>query len=142
MKGITVIDDYAHHPTEIRATLSAARARYPDRGIWAVWQPHTYSRTRLLFDQFVESFDHADHVLITDVYAAREDLPANGFSAHRIVEGMSHPDVQYVPALDQVAVKLLEQLQPEDVLLVLSAGDGDKVSAQVLDALGTHSDNS
>ncbi|MGD9091578.1 MAG: UDP-N-acetylmuramate--L-alanine ligase [Anaerolineales bacterium] len=139
VQGITVIDDYAHHPTEIRATLTAARTRYPGREIWAVWQPHTYSRIRLLFDQYVESFDYADHVLITDVYAARENTPANGFSAHRIVEEMSHPDVHYVPALDHVAGMLLEQLQPQDVLLVLSAGDGDKVSRQVIEALGTRS---
>jgi UDP-N-acetylmuramate--alanine ligase len=140
VNGITVIDDYAHHPTEIRATLSAARARYPGRDLWAVWQPHTYSRTRLFFDQFVKSFDYADHVLVTDVYAARENTPANGFSANRIVEVMSHRDVHYVPELDHVADMLLERLQPQDVLLVLSAGDGDKVSAQVLEALGTQDD--
>lgn len=137
VKGITVIDDYAHHPTEIKATLSAARARYPNRDIWAVWQPHTYSRVRLLYDQFVNSFDQADHVLVTDVYAAREDIPTNGFNAHRIVEEMSHPDVHYISSLNQVADRLLEELKPEDVLLVLSAGDGDKVSDQVLQALKT-----
>ena len=70
--GILVIDDYAHHPTEIRATLAAARARYPGRRIIAVWQPHTYSRTRALFEDFVNAFGDADETIVTEVYAARE----------------------------------------------------------------------
>ena len=72
INGIVLIDDYAHHPTEIRATLSAARMRYPKSRLWVVWQPHTYSRTRLLFQDFVAAFEQADHVLVTDIYAARE----------------------------------------------------------------------
>ncbi|HSB67073.1 MAG TPA: UDP-N-acetylmuramate--L-alanine ligase, partial [Anaerolineales bacterium] len=75
VNGITVIDDYAHHPTEIRATLSAARLRYPKSKLWVVWQPHTYSRTRLLFNDFITAFDQADHVVVTDIYAAREKEP-------------------------------------------------------------------
>jgi UDP-N-acetylmuramate--alanine ligase len=71
-KHVTFIDDYAHHPTEIMATLSAARVRFPNRNIWAVWQPHTYSRTRTLFTEFAGAFRDADHVLVTDIYAARE----------------------------------------------------------------------
>jgi UDP-N-acetylmuramate--alanine ligase len=66
-KGVIVIDDYAHHPTEIRATLAAAKARYPDKKIWAVWQPHTYSRTQTLFFEFSRAFGDADHVLVTEV---------------------------------------------------------------------------
>jgi len=70
--GVTVIDDYAHHPTEIQATLAAARERYPDRELWVVWQPHTYSRTQTLFDAFAASFKNAHHVLVPEVYRARE----------------------------------------------------------------------
>ena len=70
--GVTVIDDYAHHPTEIRATLAAARSRYPDRRIWAVFQPHTFSRTRHMLYRMGESFEQADEVVVTDIYAARE----------------------------------------------------------------------
>jgi UDP-N-acetylmuramate-alanine ligase len=81
---LTVIDDYAHHPTEIRATLAAARSRYPGREIWAVWQPHTYSRTRTLLSDFAASFADADHVLVTEVFPARE-LDPGDFSARQVI---------------------------------------------------------
>jgi len=134
-RGITVIDDYAHHPTEIRATLAAARSRYPDRRIWAVWQPHTYSRTRALLADFAFSFEDADRVLITPIYAAREDPPEDGFNSGSLASAMDHPDVHLAPDLDQAAAFLLGQLQPGDVLLVLSAGDADQISTRVLDSL-------
>lgn len=132
--GVVVIDDYAHHPTEIRATLAAARSRYGDRELWVVWQPHTYSRTRLLFDEFAKAFGNADHVVVTQVYPARERIQPD-FSARRLVEAMSHPDVHFVPDLVKVTTFLLARLQPGAVLLVLSAGDADQVSTQVLAAL-------
>ena len=72
--GVIVIDDYAHHPTEVAATLSAARLRYPTRRIWAVFQPHTYSRTQALLQDYAHSFDDADQVLLLDIYAAREKI--------------------------------------------------------------------
>ena len=77
--GVIVIDDYAHHPTEIRATLAAARRRYPEKRIWAVWQPHTYSRTQALFDGFVSAFDDADETIVTEIYRSRE--PAQDYSS-------------------------------------------------------------
>ncbi len=132
-QGIAIIDDYAHHPTEIGATLAAARSRYPDRRIWAVWQPHTYSRTRALFAGFAAAFTDADRVIVTDVYAAREQWEA--FPTGDLVAAMNHPGACHIPAIPQVVDALLEHLQPGDVLLVLSAGDADQVSAQVLDRL-------
>jgi len=134
--GITVIDDYAHHPTKIKATLAAARARYPQRRIWAVWQPHTYSRTRALLDDFASSFENADRVLVTDVYAAREEASDfDNFSAAQVVEHMSHPGARFLPTLDENISYLLQNLQPGDVLLVLSAGDADQISARVMSGL-------
>jgi UDP-N-acetylmuramate--alanine ligase len=133
--GITVIDDYAHHPTEIRATLSATRARYPGRSIWAVWQPHTYSRTRALLNDFAASFMDADHVIVTEIYAAREAAPEDGFSAQQVVAAMCYPDVHFVPDLLKATALLLAYLQPGDVLLVLSAGDADQISTQVIQGL-------
>ena len=130
--GITIIDDYAHHPTEIRATLMAARARYPTAHLWVVWQPHTYSRTRLLFKDFVSSFEQADHVLVTDIYAAREKQPEDGFSSRQIVAAMAYPDARYTPNNSQIAKDLADEMMPGDVLLVLSAGDADQISQQVL----------
>jgi len=132
-KGITVIDDYAHHPTEIKATLAAARARYPDQRLWVVWQPHTYSRTKTLFKEFSMAFEDADEVIVTEVYAARE--PQEEFSSAEVVKAMSHPSVRFLASLKETTEYLLEHLHKQDVLLVLSAGDADQVSANVLASL-------
>jgi UDP-N-acetylmuramate--alanine ligase len=131
-KGITVIDDYAHHPTEIQATLAAARYRYPRSNIRVVWQPHTYSRTRRLLEQFANSFDNADEVIVTEVYAAREEK--QDFSSLKVVEAMHRP-AQFISALSEVSHYLINHLQAGDVLLVLSAGDADRVSTEVLSHL-------
>jgi len=129
-KGITVIDDYAHHPTEIRATLDAARARYPASHIWAVWQPHTYSRTQALFDEFALSFDEADEVLVSEVYAARESK--EDFSAEKVVMAMRRSSAHFISELADISNYLVSHLKPGDVMIVLSAGDADRVSADVL----------
>lgn len=136
IRGITVIDDYAHHPTEIRATLSAARCRYPDQEIWAVWQPHTYSRTQQLFEEFKESFIDADHVIVTEIYASREKK--QDYSSSEVVKQMRHPDAQQIAELGDVADYLKKNLQSGDVLLVLSAGDADQVSREVLQYYRQH----
>jgi UDP-N-acetylmuramate--alanine ligase len=142
VNGITVIDDYAHHPTEIRVTLSAARMRYPKSKLWVVWQPHTYSRTRLLFNDFVEAFEQADHVVVTDIYAAREKQPDDGFSSRQLVAAMTFPDANYIPDLSQVATYLVDRLEPGNVLMVLSAGDADQISTHVLTLLNERSEKS
>lgn len=131
--NIVIVDDYAHHPTEIRATLAAARDRYPQRRLWAVWQPHTYSRTQSLLQEFALSFQDADRVLVTAIYGAREQNA--GFSAMEIVTKIPGQKAVYVPELEQAAAYLLQQLQSGDVLLVLSAGDADQISARVLAGL-------
>ncbi|MDZ4158199.1 MAG: UDP-N-acetylmuramate--L-alanine ligase [Anaerolineaceae bacterium] len=139
---ITLIDDYAHHPTEIKATLAAARARFPGRRVWAVWQPHTYSRTQTLQAAFCEAFENADQVLVTEVFAAREKN--NPFSAAQLVAQMPHPAAKFCPTLESATRYLLDHLQPGDVVLVLSAGDADRITAEVLDALQkrTHAERS
>lgn len=129
-KDITVINDYGHHPTEIKATLAAARARYPERRIWAVWQPHTYSRTQTLFEYFVNAFTDANEVVVTEVYASRE--PAQDFTSAMVVSSMRHPSAHFTAELKDTTKYLLEHLQPGDVLIVFSAGDADQVSADVL----------
>lgn len=131
--GVIVIDDYAHHPTEIRATLDAARARYPSRRIIVVWQPHTYSRTRTLFDEFVVSFAEADDVIVSEIYPARE--APQDFSARQVVQAMYHRSARFIPTLTEICNHLLSHLKPGDVLIVLSAGDADRVSAEVLTQL-------
>ncbi len=133
--GVTVVDDYAHHPTEIAATLEAARSRFPGRRLWAVWQPHTYSRTRSLQARFAAAFTQADRVLVTPIYAARETPPEDGFDARRVVEAMPHPAARYCASLEETADYLLGHLEDGDVLLVFSAGDAVQVSRAVLDGL-------
>lgn len=134
INGITVVSDYAHHPTEILATLSGARSRYPESRLWAVWQPHTYSRTKLLFDAFTKSFGQANEVLVTEVYPARE--PVNGeFSARQIVGAMDHPHAMFMPEISAAVEYLSTHLVDGDVLIVLSAGDADQICHQVLESL-------
>ena len=134
-RNVIVIDDYAHHPTEIKATLAAARARYPGRRIWAVWQPHTYSRTRLLFDKFVRAFDDADEVLVTEIYRSRE--PVQDYSSAELVRTMKRESAHFVATLEEATGYLLGNLRKNDVVLVLSAGDADQVSARVLAGLAS-----
>lgn len=131
--GITVIDDYAHHPTEVRATLAAARTRYPGRRILVVWQPHTFSRTVSLLNEFISALEGADEVVITEVYAARET--GSGFSSTAIVESIAQPPATFAPTLSDATQYLLQHLSQGDVLLVLSAGDADQISASVLAGL-------
>jgi UDP-N-acetylmuramate--alanine ligase len=133
--GVTVMDDYGHHPTEIQATLAAARARFPGRPLWAVWQPHTFSRTRTLLDGFAQAFDQADHVLVTEIYAAREAAPKDGFGGQQAAQALHHPDVRFTPGLEDAQQELLAHLRSGDVVLVFSAGDADQLSGQVLAAL-------
>jgi UDP-N-acetylmuramate--alanine ligase len=131
--GITVIDDYAHHPTEIRATLAAAKMRYPERRIWAVWQPHTYTRTQTLFAEFSRAFKDADEVIVSEVYASRE--PRQDFTSAEVVSAMPHASARYIATLKEISRYLIKQLQPGDVLLVLSAGDANQISTDVLAGL-------
>lgn len=132
--GITIIDDYAHHPTEIRATLAAARQRFPGRRLWAVWQPHTFSRTRLMLDEFAASFAQADRVIALDIYGSREaNDPSINTAA--VVERMGHAGAIHIPDRRTAVEYLRERLRPDDVVLTLGAGDGDAVGRWVLEDL-------
>lgn len=131
--GITLIEDYAHHPTEIAATLAAARSRYPDHRIWAVWQPHTYSRTRLLKDDFVQSFAQADRVVITEIYASRE--PVENYSSAEVAREVPDGKAAFAASLSDASHLLLDNLQAGDVVVVLSAGDADQINRQLLASL-------
>jgi len=132
VRGILVIDDYAHHPTEIRATLAAARTRYPDRPIWAVFQPHTYSRTRALLDDFAAAFGDADHVIIVDIFPARE-TDDGSVNSRDIVARMRHPDARMIGPLGEAVNYLAGRLRPGDVLITLGAGDGYRVGERILE---------
>lgn len=131
--GITIIDDYAHHPTEIRATLAGAKARYPNSRLWAVWQPHTYSRTKTLMMDFAKAFSDADEVLVTEIYASREGT--QDFSSAEVVSIMPHASARYSGSLDETKEYLLKHLHSNDIVLVLSAGDADRLSGELLKEL-------
>jgi UDP-N-acetylmuramate--alanine ligase len=131
---VTVVDDYAHHPSEVRATLEAVRARYPGRDVWAVFQPHTYSRLRALAPDFADAFAGADHVVITGVFAARE-RPVPGIDAAWLAGQIEHGDVRPAEALEDAARLVLSRLKPPAVVVTLSAGDGNRVGEFVLEAL-------
>jgi UDP-N-acetylmuramate--alanine ligase len=138
--GVTVVDDYAHHPTEIRATLAAARSKFPQRIIWAVFQPHTYSRTATLLKGFAAAFDDADHVVVTGIYAAREK-DTLGISGADVVNRMNHPDARFVETLEGALTVLLDRVQPGDIVITMGAGDGYLVGEQALERLKNRNGN-
>lgn len=132
--NVTIIDDYAHHPTEIKATLGAARQQFPGRRIWAVWQPHTYSRTKLLMDEFTQSFDDADRVIALDIFRSREQ-DTLGMDTSVVLAAMNHANAIHIADKREAADYLLDRVHPGDVILTLGAGDGNKVGKWVLEGL-------
>lgn len=135
--GVTVIDDYAHHPTEVKATLAAARARFPGRRIVAYLQPHTFSRTEALIEAWAGACADADLLLVGDVYAAREQGDASGL-ARQLAERIAATGVDARPAgeLSAASETLVALVRPGDVVLTLGAGDGDRVGVAVLEKRG------
>jgi UDP-N-acetylmuramate--alanine ligase len=114
--------------------LAAARQRYPGRRLWAVWQPHTYSRTKLLLNEFAASFAAADRVIALDIYASREK-DTLGMDTAVIVKAMNHPKAIHIACREDAAAYLLDRIQPDDVILLFSAGDGNVVGEWVLAGL-------
>lgn len=132
--GVTVIDDYAHHPTEISANITAARARYPGRRLVVLFQPHTYTRTRDFLQGFAASLSAADQVVVTEIYASRE-RDTLGMSGRQIVERITAPQAYFAPTLSEAREILLDDLAPGDLLLTMGAGDVWQVGEEVLTGL-------
>ena len=132
---ITLVDDYGHHPTEIKATLKAGREYFPGRKIWAIWQPHTYSRTQALLDEFSKSFNDADELIITDIYAARESF--SGFGIDDLMKKVSaeHPSVHHTTTNEDTAAFLAARLESGDVVITLSAGDANKAAPMAVEMI-------
>ena len=129
---VTVIDDYAHHPTEIRATLTSAK-NYPHKTIWCVFQPHTYTRTKALMDDFARALSLADHVVLADIYAARE-TDTLGISSGDLMERIRKlgTPCEYFPTFDEIENYLLEHCEPGDLLITMGAGDVFKIGEKLL----------
>ena len=135
---VLVIDDYGHHPTEIKATLAAAKIGSSGRRIVVLFQPHRYSRTQDLMEEFARSFNNADSLFITDIYAASEE-PIEGVTAEALTEAIKrfgHKDAHYIGPLETAAPTLRDHVQPGDLVLTLGAGTVSRVSEQLLSLLG------
>lgn len=126
--NVNVYDDYAHHPTEIKATLESARNKSKNRVI-AVFQPHTYSRTKLLFDKFAHAFNNADFVILTDIYAARESFDET-ISSKMLADELVRNGINamYISSFEDIAKKIKEIIEPNDIVLTVGAGTITKLS--------------
>lgn len=139
--GVMVVDDYGHHPAEVRATLAAARAVHPGR-IVVVFQPHRYTRTRDCFDEFTTCFNDADLLVLTEIYAAGEDkLPGvDGAALADAVRAHGHRDVDFQAELEAVVASLQERARPGDLVITLGAGNVSSLGPRILAALGGDSE--
>jgi len=132
--GMLFLDDYGHHPTEIMATLSAAKECWPDRRLVVVFQPHRFTRTRDLYDKFVISFNQADFLIITPLYGAGEE-PIPGVDGKALYQGIrnhGHRAVTYCDSAEDTISELLDQIRPGDIVLTLGAGDIHLVGTELL----------
>ena len=135
--GVLVLDDYAHHPTEVRATLAAVRQAFPDRRVVAVFQPHLFTRTRDFASEFGAALSGADEIWVTDVYPAREE-PIPGVSGELVADATREAGadrVNYHPALEGLPAMLASSLQPGDLCLTLGAGSIETVGSALVTSL-------
>jgi len=137
--SLVIVDDYGHHPNEILATLNTAKMVWPNRKLVVIFQPHRYTRTQLLLEDFYSSFNDADKLILLDIYAAGEK-PIEGIDSRQLVKGIrefGHKDVDYIEDFDSLVPQLKFSLQPGDIVLTLGAGDigklAQKLAAEFLD---------
>ena len=130
--GFTIIDDYAHHPTEIRAPLTSAQ-NYPHKDIWCIFQPHTYTRTKAFFHEFAEALSLADHIILADIYAARE-TDTLGMTSEALAEELKKlgADAYYLPSFEAIENFVLEKVIHGDVLITMGAGDVVNIGESLL----------
>ncbi len=134
--GILIIDDYGHHPTEIRATIGAIRDSWK-RPLTVIFQPHRFTRTKHLFDEFLTAFEGADRLVLTEIYGAGED-PIAGVSGevlYQAIKRKGHLDVEFIPDKNDIVARLISGLSSGDVALTLGAGDIYKVGEALVEAL-------
>jgi len=137
VRGITVVDDYGHHPTEIRATLSAIKTAWPEKRLVVLFQPHRYSRTKGLFKEFLTAFHQADYLILTDIYAASEE-PIEGVSSEALlaeIEQHGQRYTHYIPSVDAMAEEVMGMVGENDLVLTLGAGNIVRVGEELLTLL-------
>ena len=122
--GAILIDDYGHHPEEIKATLQAAREFFPKRRIWCVFHPHTFTRTKALLSEFAQSFEDADRVIVLDIYGSAREVQG-GVHSHDLVELAKkyHRSVEYIPTIDETVEFLQDKIGKEDLVIAMGAGN-------------------
>jgi len=134
--GVSLVDDYGHHPAEVEATLNAARRAYEGR-ILVAFQPHRFTRTENLFDEFTRAFNNADQLFLTDIYAAGEK-PIAGITSQHLADAIAehgHHNVKYAPDRAAMSAELARAARPGDVVIALGAGDINKILAVVASGL-------
>jgi UDP-N-acetylmuramate--alanine ligase len=131
-----VIDDYGHHPTEIRATIGAIRDSWK-RPLTVIFQPHRFTRTRDLFDEFLTAFEGADRLVLTEIYPAGEDpIPGmTGEALYQAIKRKGHLDVQFVPDKNDIVAQVAGELKPGDISLTLGAGDIYRIGEALVEKL-------
>jgi UDP-N-acetylmuramate--alanine ligase len=132
-RGVNVVDDYGHHPTEIRATLSAARESGYHR-VHVIFQPHRFTRTRDLMAEFATAFNDADTVQVLDIYAASEETIA-GIDSKALVKAVGRKEVQYASSFEEAVRRTVAQVADGDVIVTLGAGSVSQAASMVLEAL-------
>ncbi|MEO1286601.1 MAG: UDP-N-acetylmuramate--L-alanine ligase [Chloroflexota bacterium] len=136
INNIVIVDDYAHHPTAIRTTIDAARQRYPHHTLWTIWQPHTFSRTHTLWEDYTRSFDETHYLIVTDIYSAREhssDFPSVTISA--LMDDINHPNAHHFSTFDEIMAYLVQNSSAPAVILIMSAGDAPEIGIKLLNQL-------
>ena len=132
MNGVNIIDDYAHHPTEIRATLNAA-SQYPHKRLWCVFQPHTYTRTKAFLNEFAHALSLADEIVLADIYAAREKdtLGISSRTLQEKIQSLGH-SCHYFPSFTEIEIFLKKNCTKDDLLITMGAGDVVKIGENLL----------
>jgi UDP-N-acetylmuramate--alanine ligase len=139
---ITILDDYAHHPTEIRASLAAMRQRYQPKRIWCIFQPHQYSRTRFLLDDFAESFKLADITIVPEIYFVRDSqAEKKEVNAQILVERIraNGTEAVFIDGFERICDYLKKKVSPGDLVVTMGAGDIGKVADEYLQWLRENS---
>ena len=132
--GAILYDDYAHHPTEIRASLQALHQTFPDKKIICIFQPHTYSRTQVLFDEFTGAFINTHMVIISDIYASAREVKNNGISSRKLIDVINkHQNAQYIPDLESVIKYInMNRFDNNYVIVTMGAGDIYQIAPKIL----------
>jgi len=131
--GAILIDDYGHHPEEIRATLAGARERYPEKNIWAVFHPHTFTRTKALLSEFSQSFSDADKVIVLDIYGSARETQGGVHSQDlvKLIDQFGRGKAEYIPTIPEAVEYLKDKIGPDDIVITIGAGNGWEVAEKL-----------